>query len=207
MFYSPSKKKVRGWKRQIRKIEDWKQRVNTLDMKTLEEYHRDYVKIWIYPWYNLEKRNPPLWYSRLVLAEMIEIYLDWHKKMTKTGEDFYLKIWLYDPDFIHSQIVVAYKSCLHFYDKTFEVNPNTKPFPYHKFDSIRDQLKRFSWKLHLNQVTYTESDLTEGWYTKKEAERIRTKADQIKQIDMGNGEFETIYSIYTGDVWIGTFKE
>lgn len=86
----------------------------------------------------LERRNPPIWYSRLLLEGMIDVYLNWHKKMSETSEDFYLKIWLYDPHFINSQIVTAYRECLHFYDKTFDSTSQEKQFPFHKFTYIRD---------------------------------------------------------------------
>jgi len=53
-----NKKKIRGWKRRIKSIETWKQRHIHLDIAQLEQYHRDYVKLWISPWYRLTKRNP-----------------------------------------------------------------------------------------------------------------------------------------------------
>lgn len=57
---------------------------------------------------------------------MIEVYLEWHQKMMDENEEFYLKIWLYDPNFINSQIVVAYRDCLDFYNKTFKKGKETR---------------------------------------------------------------------------------
>jgi len=119
VFYFSKKKKIRGWKRHKRKIERWKQNAINLDMDYLRNYQRQYEKLWIHPFYKLERRNPPNWYKSLLLDAMIEVYLEWHQKMKKEEEDFYLKLWLYDPHFINSQIVVAYRNCLDFYDETF----------------------------------------------------------------------------------------
>ncbi|MDN4617549.1 hypothetical protein QCD85_05535 [Paenibacillus sp. PsM32] len=104
-----NKKKIRGWKRRIKQIEDWKQRYIHLDIEQLERHHRDYVKLWINPFYQLTKRNPPVWYARLIFGAMIEVYESWYQQLKLLNEPFYLKIWLYDPNFISSQIVVAFR--------------------------------------------------------------------------------------------------
>lgn len=74
MFYFSKKKKIRGWKRHKRKIERWKQNAINLDMDYLRNYQRQYEKLWIHPFYKLERRNPPNWYQSLLLDAMIEVY-------------------------------------------------------------------------------------------------------------------------------------
>ncbi|MGG3471610.1 hypothetical protein ABES02_29605 [Neobacillus pocheonensis] len=150
MFYHSEKKKIRGWKRHKRKIERWKQESIDLDMDYLRDYQRTYVKLWIHPFYGLVRRNPPVWYKRLLLDAMMDVYLAWYRKMKKENEDFYLKMWLYDPHFINSQIVLAYKDCLEFYDKTFEKRKVHKDFPYDKFNSLKEKLEKFEWELHVD---------------------------------------------------------
>jgi len=161
VFYFSKKKKIRGWKRHKRKIERWKQNAINLDMDYLRNYQRQYEKLWIHPFYKLERRNPPNWYKSLLLDAMIEVYLEWHQKMKKEEEDFYLKLWLYDPHFINSQIVVAYRNCLDFYDKTFKRRQENKEFPFDKFHSLRDKLEQFEWDLHIESDYYDENDLNE----------------------------------------------
>lgn len=78
-----NKKKIRGWKRRIKQIEQWKQRHIALDMERLVRHNRDYVKIWIDPFYRLTRRNPPIWYSRLILGAMIEIHQSWLQQMQR----------------------------------------------------------------------------------------------------------------------------
>lgn len=68
-----NKKKIHGWKRRIKQIEQWKQRHIDLDIERLCRNNRDYVKLWIDPFYRLTRRNPPMWYYRLILESMIEM--------------------------------------------------------------------------------------------------------------------------------------
>lgn len=104
----------------MKQIEQWKNRYMHLDLEELRASPRDYVKLWIDPFYRLTRRNPPVWYSRLLLAAMIKVYHSWSRQMAGFNEPFYLRIWFYHPNFIQSQIVVAFRDALHFYDNTFE---------------------------------------------------------------------------------------
>lgn len=97
-----NKHKIRGWKRKVRQIEKWKQRYMRLDMEYFAHHQRDYVKLWIDPFYRVVRRNPPVWFSRLLLAALIDIYEEWHQQLKQRNEPFYLKIWLYEPSFIMS---------------------------------------------------------------------------------------------------------
>jgi len=179
-------------------------------MDYLAHHRRDYAKLWIHPFYALERKNPPMWYNRLLLQAMIDVYLNWHKKMSKTNEPFYLKIWLFDPHFIESQIVVAYRDCLHLYDNTFDSAAVQKPFPFHQYTFLKDQLELFDWKLHIDSDTYMESDLMEdlheGLMTEKEVEKIKKQAYQVTTIPW-DGKPEKVYSLQVGDVWVGTLKD
>lgn len=209
MFYHSEKKKIRGWKRHKRKIERWKEDAMNLDIDYLREYHRDYIKLWIHPFYVLVRRNPPVWYNKILLEAMIDVYLAWYEKMKNENEDFYLKIWLYDPHFINSQIVVAYKDCIDFYNETFEKRKEHKKFPYDKFCSLKNKLKQFEWELHIDTDYYDENDLNErimdGFSTEKEVQAIKDKAYKIRRISNEN-ETDLQYCIDKGDVWIGTLK-
>ncbi|MFJ6265858.1 hypothetical protein ACIQGW_12740 [Lysinibacillus xylanilyticus] len=209
MFYYSKKKKIRGWKRHKRKIERWKQNAINLDMDYLRNYQREYEKLWIHPFYAWVRKNPPNWYNRLLLDAMIEVYLEWHQKMMDENEEFYLKIWLYDPNFINSQIVVAYRDCLDFYNKTFKIREEHKEFPFYKFHSLRNELEEFQWDLHIETDYYDENDLNEwleeGGLTEKEVSKIKGEAYETIKFENEFGRFLQ-YSLDKGDVWIGTLK-
>ncbi|WP_241675075.1 hypothetical protein [Paenibacillus luteus] len=182
-----------------------------MDKEALEKYQRDYAKLWISPFYHLFKRTPPIWYNRIILEAMIDVYRSWHETMLKSNEPFYLKIWLYDPDFIQSQIVVAYRENLHFYENTFDAPKEVnKTFPYHPFTYLREKLLAFDWKLHLETEVHLESDLIDhiqhGWSTATQAERIRKRAYRTETITQTDGTPDIIYCVEVGNVWVGTLQ-
>lgn len=209
-FYHSKKKKIRGWKRHKKKIQRWRQNVIDLDMDYIREHQRDYVKLWIHPFYKLVRTNPPNWYNRLLLNEMIDVYLSWYEKIEKESDDFYLKIWLYEPDFISSQIVVSYKDCINTYNDTFDKSTNTKSFPDHKFESLKDKLALFDWEAHIDADKYWESELKEdielGFRTEAELNKIRNKSYKTEKIKLSYGE-DILYKVNVGDVWVGTLKK
>ncbi|MCP1357227.1 hypothetical protein [Aneurinibacillus migulanus] len=200
-----NKKKIRGWKRRIKQIEQWKLRSIELDVEQLLQNQREYVKLWIDPWYRLVKRNPPLWYSRLLLAAMIEVYHSWHEKLSQFDESFYLKMWLYYPNFINSQIVVAFRDCLHFYDDVFDKSDEKKAFPYEAFGN-RELVERFAWQLHIDSHSYWLSEIQEdiqlGFHTEKQVAAIMRKAYKSESVKLSYG-IDTVFKIKAGDVWVG----
>lgn len=209
VFYHSKKKKIRGWKRHKRKIERWKQNVIDLDMNYIREHHRDYAKLWIHPFYSLVRRNPPNWFNRLLINEMIDVYLNWYEKINDENENFYLKIWLYEPGFISSQIVVSYKDCIDYYDDTFDKNPIKKTFPFHKYEALKDKLALFDWEPHINDEKYWDEELKEdiesGFRTKDEVNEIINKSYRSEKVRLSYGD-DILYKVNVGDVWLGTLK-
>jgi len=203
-----NKKKIRGWKRRVKQIDQWKLRYIELNMGQLKANQRDYVKLWIDPFYRLTRRNPPVWFFRLLLAAMVEVYHSWHQTLKQLDEPFYLKIWLYHPNFIQSQIVAAFRECLHFYDHTFDENNESKAFPIHIFRNT-DALDQFKWELYKDSDYYWLSQLQEdielGWRTEKEIEAIKAKAYHLESVELGNG-MDTLLHVKVGDVWLGEIR-
>lgn len=145
-----NKKKIRNWKRQIRRVNQWKDSHFNLDLNNLLVYKRTYIKIWIDPWYRLTRRNPPMWLCRLIFESMCEIYDHWKSQLEALNEPYYLKIWLYDPHFINSQIVVAIKDQIDYYNKVFNEADAIKQFPSLKYDT-QGKKDTFKWKHFLDE--------------------------------------------------------
>ncbi|WP_419875126.1 hypothetical protein [Candidatus Pristimantibacillus sp. PTI5] len=210
MFLS-NRKKIRGWKRHVRKIGKWKRRVIDLDIEHLLQYQRDYAKLWIQPFYSIPRRNPPVWYNRILLEAMLDVYRSWHEKLSKLNEEFYLKLWIYDPHFINSQVVAAYKDCLHFYDQTFDVGNQEKKIQLHKCNHLREKLEMFDWQLHIDSDIYTENDLIDniqqGLMSENEVESITGKAYKVETVHLSYGDTDKTYSVKVGDVWVGSIKK
>ncbi len=192
-----NKKKIRGWKKQIRKINHWKNYNLTLDTTKLHDFQREYVKVIIDPWYRLVRRTPPLWYNRLILKALVEIYLNWYKTLQEWGEPFYLKIWLFDSHFINSQVVAASGDWIFGYNNTFTKSNEDKSFPFEKYTISNFSLEDFKWELHVDENYFYESDqLSEA-----EVDKIKQKAYRSGFLQDGDRYF----ALKIGDVWIGTF--
>jgi hypothetical protein len=199
-----NKKKIRGWKRQKRKIEKWKIHNFKINSNSLGKYDRDYLKIIIDPWYRLVRRNPPLWLFRYILSNLIEIFFNWYKELEKMEEPFYLKIWLSNPHFINSQIVSSFRDNLHFYDNIFRKSDEIKGFPFDKFRI--PELALFEWELFIDENYYFENDLKEGVYTEAEFKIIKKKAYSKDIVRYSDGTEDNCYSIKKGDIWLGKLK-
>lgn len=142
---------------------------------------------------------------------MLDVYRSWYETLSKFDKDFYLKLWIYDPHFINSQVVAAYKGFLHFYDQTFDVGNQEKQFPLHKYTYLREKLEMFDWHLHIDSDIYTESDLIDniqqGWTSENEVEAIKGKAYKVETDYLSDGDTDKTYSVKVGDVWVGLIKK
>ncbi|GGI96347.1 hypothetical protein [Paenibacillus hunanensis] len=208
-LHHSKKQKIRGWKRRKRSIQLWRQQMLELDMETVRSEDFDYAKLWIYPFYSISPIDPPHWFQRLLLGEMIDVYAHWQKQMEQEGEPFYLKIWLYEPNFILSQIVVAYRSRLHFYDEHFQPAPTARPFPFADTGALAEKLSKLDWQLCIQEELYWSNELQDnidkGLRTKAEVKRLIDRAYATETMQYG-GEEQTVYKVQIGDVWLGTWK-
>ena len=191
-----NKKKVRGWKRQIRKLERWK--IQHLNLE-LNRYGYSYVKIWLDPWYRLEKRNPPIWFQRLILAALLEIYESWREQLLARGEKLYLKIWLFDPHFITSQVVAAVGERINYYEDLFAQSNETKSFPYQKYLNRSYNLQDYDWVLSVDEDMYFER---EDELSVEDTESLKKIAFRV--VEVSNGD--KMYGVKKGDLWLGARK-
>lgn len=186
--------KVRGWRRQIRKLEQWKQNHLNLALNRCDDVK--YVKIWLDPWYSLQKRNPPIWFRRLIVAAFIEIYDSWHKQIVCLNEPFYLKIWFYEPHFIQSQVVAATGAQIEYYENLFAPDTESKKFPFEKYAHGNYDLIAFDWQPRVDEELYFEQA---DEFTPKEFECLKKKAFRVKQTDDG----DTMLTVKTGNIFVG----
>lgn len=191
----PNKKKLRGWKRHIGKLERWKQTQLPLSLKLLNAYQCEYVKIWLDPWYRLEKRNPPVWFRRLILAALIEIYDAWHEQLRTLDQSFYLKIWFYEPHFINSQVVAAIGERISYYENIFTPDDSEKRFPYAQYGLGNPQLNAFVWQRYQDETfCFEQADEL----TPEEFARLKNQASRIEQV---GGDSVLVFR--HGDIFVG----
>ena len=97
-------RKIRGNKRRQKQIEIWRQLSLTLDTENLLKHKRDHVKIWVHPWSGISIINstypqPNGKTKKLMVSALLDIYENWKLQLDKLGQNYYLKIWLYEPRF------------------------------------------------------------------------------------------------------------
>ena len=102
-----NRKKIRGWRHQIKKIENWYLTNLTPNTDRLSSWNDEYAKIWIDPWYRLVKRNPPLWYFRLILDKLTNLYDLWNTEFSNGDYPYDLQLWLFENNYIESELVSA----------------------------------------------------------------------------------------------------
>ncbi|MDX2246524.1 MAG: hypothetical protein SF052_07110 [Bacteroidia bacterium] len=99
--------KTRGWKRRIRQLDQWLEKFKNPNIHELDEGFAEYVKIWIYPWFQLAKRNPPLWYFRLILDRFSLMYDHWQAAFRQSPHPHDLQLWIFEDNIIESELVCA----------------------------------------------------------------------------------------------------
>ncbi len=92
-------KKIRGYKRRIKAIEKWRNDHLYLHIDWLTERQLAYVKFKVYPWtitiINSSIPQPKGKIKQQIINGLLNIYDQWKQQLTKLGQPYYLKIWLY----------------------------------------------------------------------------------------------------------------
>jgi hypothetical protein len=194
-----NRKKVRGWKRRLRQLERFRLAYRTLDVEALRASHYDYVKLWLDPWSRLGGRNPPVWFRRRILAAYMDIHDTWRAALEKTGEPYYLEIWLFHPDFHRSQVVAAMDWRMEHYQNVFEPAPSAAPRPPALYDDPAYDLDRFQWRAGTEINVYMAGPDELDGDIKADFERRASRIEQAKNGDM-------LYFFEQGTVWQGTLS-
>ncbi len=145
-----------------------------LDKETLEVDARDYVKIWIYPFYSINQYSLPSWYKKLIIDCLIQIYDCWQKELDSLNKHYYLKIWVFEKEFMQSQVVVAVDKFVHAYDNSFEGLSKIEKLP----SRLRtEKSKELEWQQGFIVSAFTEKELMnclkENSYSQKEINEIK----------------------------------
>ncbi|MEN9445151.1 MAG: hypothetical protein RIS47_2042 [Bacteroidota bacterium] len=196
-----NRKKIRNWKRQVRKIDKWYADCLVPDVAQLDEWRDEYAKIWIDPWFRLQKRNPPLWYFRLILRRFNDLYAAWKIALDTYGIPYDLQLWLFERNYVESELVAAPVSDANDLKHTyFEPCVEERRFPTEKFRTQGFEPADFDWNLKLATVCFFEfsDELSEG-----EMASLVSKGFGVKYIHMGLACQERVFWKARDFVWIG----
>jgi len=200
-IHNANKKKIRGWKRRIRQVNEWGERIKQpyLDYFLSDRGRYTYDRCILSPFYRLDKRHPPLWFYKIIIAKFVAAYRDWEKVFKDLNIPHDLQIWLYDPAFIRSEIICYKMEEAGQRERFVWESELEKPFPFAKLTSPGIDLNEFEWILaddanvHFEDgfgyADFTANDLLADGYVKKE-----------------QGEGEVYYAKRVGDIWIGRRK-
>ena len=149
-------RKIRGNKRRQKQIEIWRQISLTLDTENLLKHKRDLVKIWVHPWSGISIINstypqPNGKTKKLMVSALIEIYENWKLQLDKLGQNYYLKIWLYEPRFSNSQIVCSIGDSMDYYNNTFNTSNKKVDLNVNNYIKSKDRISLVKWQLNLDE--------------------------------------------------------
>lgn len=209
-------KKIRGLSRRRSGIEEWIQSSKMLDIHHLNEYKYDRQKIWVDPWANLFiTKQPPNDYRNQITSGLIEIYFSWKKELEKLNEPYYLKIWLYQPRFMMSQVVAGIEERIGYYQNCFHHDEDTPEFPITNFAKAKSRIDLFNWTAFLDEDTVAESEYDgpiesyhskeDYWYCQRMMRSWRKKHDN-KYLASSEGNEDIYYSRTQGLVWCSSEK-
>ncbi|WP_152544780.1 hypothetical protein [Deinococcus phoenicis] len=164
-----NRKKVRGWKTQIRRVERWRERHLTPDWTHFGRFDFDYVKIQIDPWNRLVRRQPPLWLGRQMIHGLLNIYDAWAEAAPDAP---YLRIWLAWPFLMDSQVVMAGESQAGRYGGMFRSVSelgwaSTRGFPPQFGALLLERLRAYQWQECLNEYEVDAEDVSPRWLAKR----------------------------------------
>ena len=184
-----NRQKIRGWPEYIRKLDRLEESAHALDHEDLDLSGWTAYRLWISPFSDLVKRNPPGWYFRLYVESMFRVMDQWEKELKAQGGDYYLALWLFEPTHAMSQVVAATGDKIEFYRDRFRDKTAPARFP----QCIAPLQEKFAWtpKWHLNEYWIDEDD------SPARIEHLRTLAIDEKTFDD-----DTVLFIPEGDMWI-----
>jgi len=142
------RKKIRGWPGKLRRLDRLRDKHLELDLDALLTEELAYVKLWIDPFYRLDKRNPPMWYRKRCVSALVAIHDAWARRLATLDQPSYLALWLYHPNFLGSQVVAAVGSHIAWYERLFPSGGPVRPTPLPDFDAPDVDLASWSWSAH-----------------------------------------------------------
>jgi hypothetical protein len=175
------------------------------DLKYFTQYVNDHnymqMDLSLDPFNRYTKRNPPMWYRKLWIKALMETYENWDNVAKNLWEEYYLKIWVFEPHFYESQLVLGIKERIQQYKKLFGEYNEPRNFPHKKYTDLDIGLdtQNFIWEERTELEPLDEEDLLQ--LPKK---YIKHKLDTRRAWKVEDGLMKKYIIFHTGDVWVGS---
>lgn len=123
-IYLSESKKIRGLKRAVKKIKTWKENNVEFNVENFKSSKKQHLKLSFSPFFNIFKnKEAPLWYQRILIKALYDIYLSWSMELSKSDRKFYVKIWILENDLMSSRLVVALDEEIENFPSFYKENP------------------------------------------------------------------------------------
>ena len=208
-------KKIRGNKRRIKQIENW--RINNLeiDLDYFEKSNRDYVKFRIFAWNPVAMSihnfpNPKGKIRKKIIESFFDIYESWNIQLKELGKPYYLKIWMFEPNIYNSQVVCAINEKIEYYENIFHKPEMQKNIAKSGSEKISPRINEYNWSYRIDEIPIFENEYLrenftsdkdyleeQKWFKrelKKPYREINQERDEIK---------EKIFLLKGSEVWLG----
>ncbi|MGE3318197.1 MAG: hypothetical protein AB7I18_02785 [Candidatus Berkiella sp.] len=195
-----NKKKIRNWPTVIKRLESLKERhlfSSVEEMKTrLADGHYCYMKFYIDPFYRLLKRNPPLWFKKLFIEALCDVYENWQFYAKQMNVPYYLKVWIFEPNFTQSQIVLAVENRIKWYEELFGIDESKVPFPH---EYTADCTQKFSWTFANEIYAVEQEDFSPKAWERFVSENRIWPTNQFQDVEPE----KPLFLFHDGNVWVG----
>lgn len=202
-------KKIRGLKRKQKYIDNWVELNKELDLDYLMNQKYDYRKLWIYPFNQLRicnvntvrKMIVPQRVKNRIFNEMLHMLSDWNQKLSHLNEPYYLKIWLFEPNFMDSQIVVAIGDRAEYYERIFNKSILLRKHRLHQYGLEPDIMDQLDIEQFNAEYLVFDDELEDNSDYKRYITRKIGKSVTVTEIND-----QKTYVVNTGIVWCISIK-
>ncbi|WP_077706689.1 hypothetical protein [Virgibacillus dokdonensis] len=109
-------KKIRGWKRRVKQLGEWKKDSITLDINFLNKYGVEYRKI-----FNFDERYfTPNWFKHKIVSSFIDVFKHWEAQAKDEFESFYIRLDINQTDIFDSEIMIVIGDAIKEYKSKWE---------------------------------------------------------------------------------------
>ncbi|WP_022822935.1 hypothetical protein [Hymenobacter norwichensis] len=195
--YRTDKRKIRGGKRHLKRLQRESHLAPLLPIATLQKNHYYYEKLGLHLWH-WHHRQPPQQVQQLAVQHLLTTFLAWQPSLTSLPEPYYAAIWLVGPEFAHSsQVAVSTGKHLNNYQERFGDSDPTGPalpLEYRQLPGIN----QLAWHTYPWEIFVDAYDYPDGWpaWTLQRPNYLWQSEDGSQYL-----------VVQTGWVWVGQLKK
>mgnify|MGYP006983098451 CR=1 FL=1 len=208
------RKKIRGHKRRWRAID---RQVDTLKIPDmLSRMGKAYADLSVVFRKSHEYIQEPEGKTRMkILNGLLDIYESWKAQLDKTGQSYYLKIWLFEPRFSMSRVVCALGEQMDFYENMFPKPVERRIINPDHYGCLKQRMELFDWEAGTDEDHFSDNEpgLSGSYVSRKNYEKVKKRFEQllkkphrISRLSDPQGADTSIYSFVRGTVWIGELR-